>query len=92
MDRQIRNLTKKMAAQWLNVSQPTLSNYLRDGRIRPHAIIGDGRHARIDIVLAVADLKQTLDEERLLLEHRRVRLSTKPPVGWKHPNDPKSEN
>jgi hypothetical protein len=63
-----------------------LSNYLADGKIMPHSIVGSGRRARIDIISAVSDLKQTLDEERLLLPHRRVRLSTKPPADWECPS------
>ena len=66
----------------MNVSQPTLSNYIRDGRVKSHSIIGEGRHAKIDLARAVADLKKTLDPERLLLEHRRVYLSTETPPWW----------
>jgi hypothetical protein len=81
-----RILSKLDAARWLGVSQPTLSNYLADGKIMPHSIVGEGRRARINIISAVADLKQTLDPDRLLLEHRRVRLSTKPPTDWECPS------
>ena len=77
------------ASRWLNISQPTLSNYLRDGRIKSHSIVGEGRHAQIDISRAVADLKKNLDPERLLLEHRRVRLSTKTPPGWTRQSSPR---
>jgi hypothetical protein len=77
-----RILSKLAAAKWLNVSQPTLSNYLRDGRIKAHSLVGSGRHAKIDLLRAVADLKKNLDEERLLLPHRRVYLSTKVPPWW----------
>jgi predicted transcriptional regulator len=77
-----RILSKLAAAKWLNVSQPTLSNYLRDGRISRRALIGEGRHAKIDLARAVADLMKNLDEERLLLPHRRVYLSTEVPPWW----------
>jgi hypothetical protein len=75
-------LTKLDAAKWLNVAPPTLSNYIRSRRIKPHSIVGEGRHAKIDIACAVADLKKNLDPERLLLPHRRVRLSLKTPPWW----------
>ena len=74
-----RILTKLDAARWLNISQPTLSNYIRSNRIKAHSIVGEGRHAKIDLARAVADLKRTLDPDRLLLPHRRVRLSLKTP-------------
>jgi hypothetical protein len=77
-----RILSKLAAARWLHVSQCTLSNYLRDGRISRRALIGEGRHAKIDLSRAVADLKKNLDEERLLLPHRRVYLSTETPPWW----------
>jgi hypothetical protein len=77
-----RILTKLDAARWLRIAPPTLSNYIRSRRIKPHSIVGEGRHAKIDIFRAVVDLKKTLDPERLLLPHRRVRLSLKTPPGW----------
>jgi hypothetical protein len=80
MNRQI--LSKRAASKWLNVAQSTLSNYLRDGRIKAHSLVGSGRHAKLDLARAVADLKKNLDEERLLLPHRRVYLSTKTPPWW----------
>jgi predicted site-specific integrase-resolvase len=80
MNRQI--LSKRAASKWLNVAQSTLSNYLRDGRITPRCLVGEGQRAKIDLSRAVADLKKNLDEERLLLPHRRVYLSTKTPPWW----------
>jgi hypothetical protein len=81
MDREIL-LSKRAASKWLNVAQSTLSNYLRDGRISRRALIGSGRYAKIDLARAIADLEKNLDEERLLLPHRRVYLSTKTPPWW----------
>jgi hypothetical protein len=53
-------VSKSQAAKILNVSKTRITQYLHDGRISGDAVIGEGRHAKIDIDLARAQLNDRL--------------------------------
>lgn len=61
-------------AERLGVSRQTLSGYLHDGKIEPHSIVGQGRHARIDMHRAIADLRVNLDPDQMVRANRKVEL------------------
>jgi predicted transcriptional regulator len=67
-------LSKKAFAEWIGVSQPAISHYIKAGQILPRSIHGAGRHARIDVNLAVSDLRALLDVEGNQTENRRAVL------------------
>ena len=56
-------MSKTSFAEWLGVGQSAVSNYIALGQIRPWSIVGEGRHARINVNLAIDDLRETLDVE-----------------------------
>jgi predicted site-specific integrase-resolvase len=72
-------LSKLDASRWLGIDRSTLSGYLRAGQIEPHSLVGDGVHAKINIVQAIKDLKLNLDEVYREDGRTRVRLSTRAP-------------
>jgi len=46
-------MSKTGFAGWLGVGQSAVSNYIALGQIRPWSIVGEGRHAKIDVNLVV---------------------------------------
>jgi plasmid maintenance system antidote protein VapI len=54
-------VTKAELARLLQVTPARVSQWLKEGRLGPRELIGEGRHARIDLEKAVAKLKVTLD-------------------------------
>jgi len=54
-------VSKQSFAELIGVTPARLSQYLAEGRISGEAIIGVGRHARINVAVAQAQLKARLD-------------------------------
>ena len=54
-------LSKRIFAELIGVTPARLSQYLAEGRISGEAIVGVGRHARINVAVAKAQLKARLD-------------------------------
>ena len=54
-------MSKTDFAAWIGVGQSAVSNYIALGQISPASIVGEGRHAKIDANLAIADLRERLD-------------------------------
>ena len=54
-------LSKQSFAELIGVTPARLSQYLAEGRISGEAIVGVGRHARINVAVAKAQLKARLD-------------------------------
>ena len=54
-------LSKQSFAELIGVTPARLSQYLAEGRISGEAIVGVGRHARINVAVAQAQLKTRLD-------------------------------
>jgi hypothetical protein len=57
----IETVTKGEFALLIGVSPGRVSQYLKEGRISPSAVDGDGRNARIRVEQAKADLRISLD-------------------------------
>ena len=55
-------MSKTDFAAWLGVSQQAVSGYIKNGQISRRAIMGEHRHAKIAVNLAIADLRERLDE------------------------------
>lgn len=53
--------SKAAFARLCNVTPGRVSQWIRDGQIRPESMVGTGRHARIDVAKAKAHLKGYLD-------------------------------
>ena len=56
-----RVVSKSSFAELIGVTPARLSQYLAEGRISGEAIVGVGRHARINVAVAQAQLKTRLD-------------------------------
>jgi len=54
-------VSKSRFAEIIGVTPARLSQYLAEGRISGEAIVGVGRHARINVAVAQAQLKTRLD-------------------------------
>jgi predicted transcriptional regulator len=54
-------LSKQSFAEFIGVTPARLSQYLAEGRISGEAVVGVGRHARINVAVAQAQLKTRLD-------------------------------
>lgn len=54
-------VSKGAFAEIIGVTPGRVSQYLKDGQIGPDALVGEGRRAKIDVEVAKAQLKETLD-------------------------------
>jgi hypothetical protein len=67
-------MSKKDFAEWIGVGQSSVSNYIALRQIRPWSIVGEGIHAKIDVNLAIGDLRETLDVEGSQTVNRKANL------------------
>lgn len=67
-------MSKKDFAEWIGVGQSAVSNYIALGQIRSWSIVGEGIHAKIDVNLAIGDLRETLDVEGSQTVNRKANL------------------
>lgn len=65
-------VSKKRFAEAIGVSPARLSQYFAEGRITGEAFVGRGRHARIDVAIARAQLAQRLDATQIANRKARV--------------------
>jgi hypothetical protein len=54
-------VTRAAFANLVGVTRQTIGGYIKDGHLRPPAIVGEGRALRIDVDLAKAQLEERLD-------------------------------
>jgi predicted transcriptional regulator len=66
--------SKKSFAEWIGVTQQAVSGYIKNEQILPRSIEGEGRHAKIVVNSAVADLRARLDVEMAQTTNRRANL------------------
>lgn len=67
-------ISKKAFAEWVGVSPQAVSGYIKNEQISPGSIVGEGRHAKIDVNAAVSDLRALLNVEGTQTENRRAVL------------------
>jgi hypothetical protein len=54
-------VTKGRFAELRNVSPGRVSQWITEGKIRPDALVGDGRNAKINVTIATLQLRNSLD-------------------------------
>lgn len=54
-------VSKGRFAELRNVSPGRVSQWISEGKIKPNALVGEGRHAKIDVAVATLQLRDTLD-------------------------------
>lgn len=68
-------VSKSQAAKILNVSKTRITQYLHDGRISGEAVVGEGRHAKINIAIARAQLNDRLAAAQIGVNGLETRLA-----------------
>lgn len=71
-------MTKTEFSRHCKVDKSRVSQWLKAKQIGPHCLIGEGRNAKIDVDLALADLRKKLDvDQRFGLNGLNTRLDRK---------------
>lgn len=75
-----RIVSKSEFATACNVSMSCVSNWISRGKIKPDALVGEGRGAKINVDIAVRHLQESLDpNQRFGLNGISTRLDLQPP-------------
>lgn len=54
-------VSKGRFAELRNVSPGRVSQWISEGKIKPNALVGEGRNAKIDVAIATVQLREALD-------------------------------
>lgn len=85
-------VTKTAFAALCNVKPPRVSQWLSEGRIKPESVVGTGRHAKINVAMAQADLRGSVDVAMARNDDTGgTNLGERPNASARTPSDPVPE-
>lgn len=78
-------VSKGRFAELRNVSPGRVSQWISEGKIKPNALVGEGRNAKIDVAVATLQLRETLDISQRAGNGLETRLDLQAPASGAPP-------